>query len=176
MFKGTTICAVSRNGSVAIAGDGQVTMGHTVMKGNAVKVRRLYENKIISGFAGSTADAFTLFEKFEKRLEQYTGDLVRAAVELAREWRTDKALRNLEALLIVASKEKMLLLSGTGDVIESDNDILAIGSGGQYAKAAAISLMENTDLDAKTIAKKSLEIAAAICIYTNDNIVVEELN
>ncbi len=176
MFKGTTICAISRNGVTAIAGDGQVTLGDTIMKGNAVKLRRLYKNTIISGFAGSTADAFTLFEKFEKRLEEYAGDLVRSAVELAREWRTDRALRNLQALLIVASEDKMLLLSGNGDVIESDNNILAIGSGGQYAKASAIAMMQNTDLDAKTIAVKSLEIAASICIYTNTNITVEVLS
>ena len=176
MFKGTTICAISRNGVTAIAGDGQVTLGDTIMKGNAVKLRKLYKNTIISGFAGSTADAFTLFEKFEKRLEEYAGDLVRSAVELAREWRTDRALRNLQALLIVASEDKMLLLSGNGDVIESDNNILAIGSGGQYAKASAIAMMQNTDLDAKTIAVKSLEIAASICIYTNTNITVEVLS
>ena len=173
MFKGTTICAVSRNGITAIAGDGQVTLGETVMKPNAVKLRRLFGGKIVPGFAGSTADAFTLFEKFEKRLEEYSGDLTRAAVELAREWRTDKMLRNLQALIIVASKDRMLLLSGNGDVIESDNNILAIGSGGQYAKAAAIALTENTDLPADIIAKKSLEIASNICIYTNSNISLE---
>ena len=173
MFKGTTICAVSRNGITAIAGDGQVTLGETVMKPNAVKLRRLYGGKIISGFAGTTADAFTLFEKFENRLEEYSGDLTRAAVELAREWRTDKMLRNLQALIIVASKDRMLLLSGNGDVIESDNNILAIGSGGQYAKAAAIALTENTNLPADIIAKKSLEIASNICIYTNSNISLE---
>lgn len=173
MFKGTTICAVSRNGITAIAGDGQVTLGETIMKPNAVKLRRLYGGKIISGFAGTTADAFTLFEKFEKRLEEYSGDLTRAAVELAREWRTDKMLRNLQALIIVASKDRMLLLSGNGDVIESDNNILAIGSGGQYAKAAAVALTENTDLPADIIAKKSLEIASDICIYTNGNISLE---
>lgn len=173
MFKGTTICAVSRNGITAIAGDGQVTLGETVMKPNAVKLRRLYGGKIISGFAGTTADAFTLFEKFEKRLEEYSGDLTRAAVELAREWRTDKMLRNLQALIIVASKDRMLLLSGNGDVIESDNNILAIGSGGQYAKAAAVALTKNTDLPADIIAKKSLEIASDICIYTNGNISLE---
>lgn len=176
MFKGTTICAVRKNGKTAIAGDGQVTLGETVMKANAVKIRRLYSGKVISGFAGSTADAFTLFEKFEKRLEEYSGDLVRAAVELAREWRTDRALRNLQALLIVASKDKMLLLSGSGDVIESDNDILAIGSGGQFAKAAALALMQNTELEAEVISKKSLEIAAEICIYTNNHITVEVLS
>lgn len=173
MFKGTTICAVSRDGITAIAGDGQVTMGETVMKPNAIKLRRLYGGKVISGFAGSTADAFTLFEKFEKKLEEYSGDLTRAAVELAREWRTDKMLRNLQALLIVASKDRMLLLSGNGDVIESDNNILAIGSGGQYAKAAAMALTENTNLSAEVIAKKALEIASSICIYTNNNISME---
>lgn len=169
----TTICAVSRDGITAIAGDGQVTLGDTVMKPNACKLRRLYGGRVISGFAGSTADAFTLFEKFEKRLEEYSGDLVRAAVELAREWRTDKMLRNLQALLIVASKDKMLLLSGNGDVIEPDNNILAIGSGGQYAKASAIAMYQNTTLNAKEIAKKSLEIAGSICIYTNNNISLE---
>lgn len=173
MFKGTTICAVTRNGVTAIAGDGQVTMGETIMKPNAIKLRRLYGGRVISGFAGSTADAFTLFEKFEKRLEEYSGDLTRAAVELAREWRTDKMLRNLQALLIVASKDRMLLLSGNGDVIESDNNILAIGSGGQYAKAAAMALSENTDLSAEVIARKALEIASGICIYTNSNISME---
>ena len=173
MFKGTTICAVTRNGITAIAGDGQVTMGDTIMKPNACKLRRLYNSQVISGFAGSTADAFTLFEKFEKKLAEYSGDLVRSAVELAREWRTDKMLRNLQALLIVASKDKMLLISGNGDVIEPDNDVITIGSGGQYAKAGALALLENTDLDAKTIARKSLEIAAKICIYTNDHISLE---
>lgn len=173
MFKGTTICAVTRNGVTAIAGDGQVTMGETIMKPNAIKLRRLYGGRVISGFAGSTADAFTLFEKFEKRLEEYSGDLTRAAVELAREWRTNKMLRNLQALLIVASKDRMLLLSGNGDVIESDNNILAIGSGGQYAKAAAMALSENTDLSAEVIARKALEIASGICIYTNSNISME---
>ncbi|MBT8745441.1 ATP-dependent protease subunit HslV [Brachyspira hyodysenteriae] len=170
MFKGTTICAVCRDGVTAIAGDGQVTLGETVMKPNAVKLRKLYGGKVISGFAGSTADAFTLFEKFEKRLQEFSGDLTRAAVELAREWRTDKMLRNLQALIIVASKEK---ISGNGDVIESENNILAIGSGGQYAKAAAMALSENTDLSAKEIARKSLEIASKICIYTNSNISLE---
>ena len=170
MFKGTTICAVCRDGVTAIAGDGQVTLGETVMKPNAVKLRKLYGGKVISGFAGSTADAFTLFEK---RLQEFSGDLTRAAVELAREWRTDKMLRNLQALIIVASKEKMLLLSGNGDVIESENNILAIGSGGQYAKAAAMALSENTDLSAQEIARKSLEIASKICIYTNSNISLE---
>lgn len=173
MFKGTTVCAVSRGGVTAIAGDGQVTMGDTVMKHNACKLRRLYNGKVISGFAGSTADAFTLFEKFEKRLGEYSGDLVRSAVELAREWRTDKMLRNLQALLIVASKDKMLLISGNGDVIESDNDVITIGSGGQYAKASALALLENTDLSAETVARKSLEIAAKICIYTNNHISLE---
>ncbi len=173
MFKGTTICAVYKDGITAIAGDGQVTLGDTVMKANACKLRKLYNGNVISGFAGSTADAFTLFEKFEKKLGEYSGDLVRGAVELAREWRTDKMLKNLQALLIVASKDRMLLISGTGDVIESDNNILAIGSGGQYAKAAAIALSENTDLTAKEIAMKALEIAATICIYTNNNISLE---
>lgn len=173
MFKSTTICCVKRGNITAIAGDGQVSMGDTVMKPNANKLRRLYGGKIISGFAGSTADAFTLFEKFESRLEQYSGDIVRSAVDLAREWRTDKMLRNLQALLIVASSEKMLLISGNGDVIEPDNNILCIGSGGQYAKASAVALYNNTELNAEEIARKSLEIAADICIYTNKNISVE---
>ena len=173
-FKATTIIAVKKDGKTAIAGDGQVTFGQAaIMKANARKVRRLYNGKVLAGFAGSVADAFTLFEKFEKRLEEYSGDLTRAAVELAREWRTDKMLRNLQALIIVASKDRMLLISGNGDVIESDNNILAIGSGGQYAKAAAIALTENTDLPADIIAKKSLEIASNICIYTNSNISLE---
>lgn len=173
MFKSTTICCVKRDNITAIAGDGQVSMGDTVMKPNANKLRRLYSGKIISGFAGSTADAFTLFEKFENRLEQYSGDIVRSAVDLAREWRTDKMLRNLQALLIVASSEKMLLISGNGDVIEPDNNILCIGSGGQYAKSAAVALYNNTELNAEEIARKSLEIASDICIYTNKNISLE---
>lgn len=175
MFRGTTICAVKRGDSVAVAGDGQVSMGDTVVKGNAVKVRKFYKQSVISGFAGATADAFTLFEKFEGKLEEYSGDLVRAAVELAREWRTDRVLRRLEALLLVANKEKLLLISGTGDVVEPENEVLAIGSGGNYAKAAALALVKNTELNASDIAKNALEIAADICVYTNSHITVEVL-
>lgn len=175
MFKATTICAVKKDNIVAIAGDGQVTMGTTVMKGNAMKIRRMYKDTVLAGFAGASADAFTLFEKFESKLDEFSGDLVRGAVELAREWRTDRMLRRLEALLLVANKSKMLLISGTGDVIEPDNDVLAIGSGGMYAKAAAVALAENTSLSADVIARKALEIAADICIYTNKNISVEVL-
>ena len=175
-IKATTIVAVKYNIKVALAGDGQVTMGDTVMKSSARKVRRLYNEEVIAGFAGTSADAFTLFEKFEGKLEEYHGNLERAAVELAKEWRTDKMLRKLEALLLVADKNKILLISGTGDVIEPDDEIMAIGSGGAYAKAAARALLENNnDLSARDIAEKSLNIAADICIYTNNNIVVEDL-
>ncbi len=175
-IKATTIVAVKYNNHVALAGDGQVTMGDTVMKGSARKVRRLYNDQVLAGFAGTSADAFTLFEKFEGKLEEYHGNLERAAVELAKEWRTDKMLRKLEALLIVADKNKLLLISGTGDVIEPDDEVLTIGSGGPYAKAAARALLDNNqDLSAKEIAQKALKIAADICIYTNDNISIEEL-
>lgn len=174
-FRGTTILSVRRNGRVVIGGDGQVTMGDTVMKGNARKVRRLYADKVIAGFAGGTADAFTLFERFEGKLEKYSGNLTRAAVELAKDWRTDKMLRHLEALLIVADKETFLVISGNGDVIEPEDDIMSIGSGGPYAKAAARGLLENTDLDARSIVEKSLQIAASICIYTNTSLTIEEL-
>lgn len=175
-IKATTIVAVKYNSEVALAGDGQVTMGDTVMKSSARKVRRLYDEEVLAGFAGTSADAFTLFEKFEGKLEEYHGNLERAAVELAKEWRTDKMLRKLEALLLVADKNKILLISGTGDVIEPDDEIMAIGSGGAYAKAAARALLENNqDLSAKDIAEKSLNIAADICIYTNNSIVVEDL-
>jgi ATP-dependent HslUV protease subunit HslV len=175
-IKATTIVAVKYNNHVALAGDGQVTMGDTVMKGSARKVRRLYNDQVLAGFAGTSADAFTLFEKFEGKLEEYHGNLERAAVELAKEWRTDKMLRKLEALLIVADKNKLLLISGTGDVIEPDDEVLTIGSGGPYAKAAARALLDsNQDLSAKEIAQKALKIAADICIYTNDNISIEEL-
>src|SRR6056297_443524 len=175
-IKATTIVAVKYNDQVALAGDGQVTMGDTVMKATARKVRRLYNDEILAGFAGTSADAFTLFEKFEGKLEEYHGNLQRAAVELAKEWRTDKMLRKLEALLLVADKEKLLLISGTGDVIEPDDEILAIGSGGAYAKAAARALIDsNQDLSAEEIAKRALKIAADICIYTNDNIITEGL-
>ena len=175
-FRGTTIVAVRRNGRVVIGGDGQVSMGNTVMKGNARKVRRLYKDQVIAGFAGGTADAFTLFERFEGQLEKHSGHLSRAAVELAKEWRTDRALRRLEALLIVADRSHTLLLSGTGDVIEPEYDLAAIGSGGPFAQAAARALLEHTELDARAIVEKSLNIAADICIYTNQNLTLEELN
>ncbi len=158
-----------------MAGDGQVTMGETVMKGNARKVRRMYDGKILTGFAGATADAFNLFDKFETKIQEFSGDLTRAAVELAKQWRTDKALRNLEALLLVADAQKTFLISGNGDVVEPENDVLAIGSGGNYAYAAALAYLESSDLSAKEIAEKSLKIAGSICIYTNGNIIVEEL-
>jgi len=174
-IRSTTVIAVRRNGHVAMAGDGQVTMGETVMKPNARKVRKVYEGRILTGFAGATADAFTLLEKFEVRIKEYAGDITRASVELAKDWRTDKALRNLQALLLVADKEKTLLISGTGDVIEPADDVLAIGSGGNYAYSAALAYLDATDLTALEIARKSLEIAGKICIYTNDHILVEEL-
>ncbi|WP_353885605.1 ATP-dependent protease subunit HslV [uncultured Veillonella sp.] len=175
-FHATTICAVKRDGKTAIAGDGQVTMGNSVvMKNTAQKVRRLYNGKVISGFAGSVADAFTLFEKFEGKLNQYNGQLVRSAVELAKEWRSDKVLKNLEALLLVTDGTSILLISGNGEVIEPDDGILAIGSGGNYALAAARALVANTTLSAKEIAERSLHIAADICVYTNHNVIVEEL-
>ena len=176
MFHGTTILCVRRNGKVAIASDGQVTMGNTVLKHNAKKTRKMYNDKILAGFAGATADAFTLFEKFESKLESYRGNIIRAAVELAKDWRTDKILRRLEALLIVADNEHTLILSGTGDVIEPENGVASIGSGGPYAQAAAMALCENTDLSAIEIVKKAMDIAADICIYTNKNITLEELN
>ena len=174
-IRSTTVIAVRKDGRVAMAGDGQVTMGNTVMKGNARKVRRLYDGNVLTGFAGATADAFNLFDKFEGKIKEYAGDLTRAAVELAKQWRTDKALRQLEALLLVADKDKILLISGTGDVIEPENDVLAIGSGGNYAYAAALAYLESSDLSAREIAQRSLKIAGDICIYTNNNIVVEEL-
>ena len=174
-FRSTTIIAVRKDGNVAMAGDGQVTLGETVMKPNAKKVRRIYDGKILTGFAGATADAFTLLERFETRVKEYSGDLVRSAVELAKDWRTDKALRNLQALLLVADSEKTLLISGTGDVIEPAEDVLAIGSGGNYAYAAALAYLENGSLTAREIAEKSLHIAGRICIYTNESITVEEL-
>ncbi len=173
-FRGTTIVSVRRNGIVAIGGDGQVSMGNTIMKGNARKVRRLANGRVIAGFAGGTADAFTLFELFEGKLEQY-GNLTRAAIELAKDWRTDRRLRRLEALLVVADKEASLVVSGNGDVIEPEDDLMAIGSGGPFAQSAARALLENTDLDAETVVRKALEIAASICVYTNDNIVLETL-
>ncbi len=174
-FRSTTVIAVRKNGKIAMAGDGQVTLGETVMKPNARKVRRIYDGKILAGFAGATADAFTLLERFENRIKEYSGDLVRSAVELAKDWRTDKALRNLQALLLVADSEKTLLISGTGDVIEPADDVLAIGSGGNYAYAAALAYMEQNSLSAREIAEKSLSIAGRICIYTNESITVEEL-
>jgi ATP-dependent HslUV protease, peptidase subunit HslV len=174
-IRSTTVIAVKRNGKVAMAGDGQVTMGNTVMKGNARKVRRIYDDKVLTGFAGATADAFTLFDKFETKLKEFNGDITRSAVELAKQWRTDRSLSKLEALLLVANAEKILLISGSGDVIEPETDILAIGSGGNYAYAAALAYMECSDMSAREIAEKSLAIAANICIYTNHNVTVEEL-
>jgi len=171
---GTTILSVRRAGVVAMGGDGQVTMGSTVMKGNARKVRRLHDGRVLAGFAGGTADAFTLFERFEGKLEKY-GNLTRAAIELAKDWRTDRALRRLEALLCVADTHASFIISGNGDVIEPENDIIAIGSGGPYADAAARALLSNTDLDARTIVERSLGIAADICIYTNRNLVIDSL-
>lgn len=173
-FRGTTILAVRRNGAVAVGGDGQVTLGNTIMKGNARKVRRLFHDRVIAGFAGGTADAFTLFERFEGKLQQY-GNLTRAAIELAKDWRTDRSLRRLEALLCVADARNSYIVSGTGDVIEPEDDIMAIGSGGAYALAAARALVQNTELDARTIVEKSLNIAADICVFTNRHITVEEL-
>ena len=174
-WRSTTVIAVRRDGMVAVAGDGQVTLGDTVMKSGARKVRRLYNDRIIAGFAGSTADAFALFSRFESKLEQYHGQLQRAAVEMSKEWRTDKYLRNLEALLIVADDKTSLVLSGNGDVIEPDDGIVAIGSGGPYALAAARALIRHTDLAARQVAEEALSIAGEICIYTNQNVVVEEL-
>ncbi len=176
MFQGTTILCVRKNNHVVIAGDGQVTMGNTVLKSNAKKIRKMYNNKVLAGFAGATADAFTLFEKFEGKLESYRGNIRRAAVELAKDWRTDRILRRLEALLIVANEEDTFIISGTGDVIEPEAGIAAIGSGGPYAQASSMALLENTDLSAKEIAEKSLNISSRICIYTNEHIVLEELH
>ncbi|MCQ4087180.1 ATP-dependent protease subunit HslV [Saccharibacillus sp. JS10] len=175
-FHATTICAVRKDGKAAIAGDGQVTMGQNViMKQHAKKVRRLYRGQILAGFAGSVGDAITLFEKFEAKLEEHQGNLQRAAVELVKEWRTDQMLRKLEALMIVMDKDGMLLISGNGEIIEPDDDIIAIGSGGNFALSAARALKRHADMDAKEIAQASLKIAAEICVYTNDNIIVEEL-
>jgi len=175
-IKSTTIIAVRKDGKVAMAGDGQVTMGNTVMKNNARKVRRLNDGKVLCGFAGATADAFTLFDRFEGKLKEYSGDLLRAAVELAKDWRMDRNLRRLEALLLVADASKTLLISGTGDVIEPAENALAIGSGGNYAFAAALAFLEGSDFSAAEIAEKSLKIAGNICIYTNIQITLEELN
>ena len=174
-IRGTTILSVRRGGKVAIGGDGQVSMGHTVMKGNARKVRRLYRDQVVAGFAGATADAFTLFERFEAKLEKHHGHLTRSAVELAKDWRTDRALRRLEALLCVADATTSLIISGTGDVIEPEENLMAIGSGGPYAQAAARALLHNTELSAREIVEKALSIAADICVYTNHNLVIEEL-
>lgn len=175
-YRGTTILSVRRNGKVVIGGDGQVSMGNTVMKGNARKVRRLYNDQVLAGFAGGTADAFTLFERFEAKLEAYNGQLVRAAVELAKDWRTDRALRRLEALLAVANEEASLVITGNGDVIQPEQDIIAIGSGGPFAQSAATALFENTDMEAIDIVKKGLSIAGDICVYTNHNQTIEMLD
>ncbi len=172
----TTIVSVRRGDEVVLGGDGQVSLGNTVMKGNAVKVRRLYRGKVIAGFAGGTADAFTLFEKFEAKLELHQGHLTKAAVELAKDWRTDKMLRKLEALLAVADETASLIISGNGDVIQPEHDLIAIGSGGPFAQAAATALIENTELSAKEIVEKSLNIAGNICVYTNTNLTIEELS
>ncbi len=175
-FRGTTILSVRRGGKVVIGGDGQVSLGQTVMKGNARKVRRLFKGQVIAGFAGATADAFTLFERFEGKLEKHQGHLTRSAVELAKDWRTDRMLRRLEALLCIADAQTSLIISGTGDVVEPENNLMAIGSGGSFAQAAARALLENTELSAREIVEKGLNIAADICIYTNHNLVLEELN
>jgi ATP-dependent HslUV protease subunit HslV len=174
-FRGTTILCAKREGEMVIGGDGQVTLGHVVMKGNARKVRRLYNGKVLAGFAGATADAFTLFERFEARLQTHNGQLMRAAVEMAKDWRTDRALRKLEAMMLVADQDNMLLISGTGDVIEPQDDFIAIGSGGNYAYSAAAALMANTDLSARDVVEKSLTIAGDLCIYTNHNLTIESL-
>jgi ATP-dependent HslUV protease, peptidase subunit HslV len=174
-YRGTTIVSIRRGNEVVIGGDGQVSLGNTIMKGNARKVRRLYQNKVIAGFAGGTADAFTLFERFEQKLEMHQGKLMRAAVELAKDWRTDRALRKLEALLAVADDQHSLIITGNGDVIEPEEGLIAIGSGGPFAQSAAKALLHNTDLDAKSIVEKSLTIAGDICIYTNYNHTIETL-
>ncbi len=176
LLKGTTILCVRHRGRVVLAGDGQVTFENTVMKQSARKVRKMFHDRVLAGFAGATADAFTLFAKFEQKLEQYQGNLMRAAVELVKEWRTDRILRRLEALLIVADKDNTLIISGTGDVIEPDEGVAAIGSGGPFALAAAGALIRFSDLDARTLAQEAMKIAAGICIYTNDKIVLEELD
>jgi ATP-dependent HslUV protease subunit HslV len=173
--RSTTILCVRRNGKVVMAGDGQVTLGQEVLKSSARKLRRLYNDKVLAGFAGSTADAFALFSRFESKLEQHNGNLPRSVVELAKEWRTDRVLRHLEALLLVADPQSTFLVSGNGDVIEPDNEVASIGSGGPFAKAAATALMENTKLGAKEIAEKAMKIAAEICIYTNQSVTFEEL-
>jgi ATP-dependent HslUV protease subunit HslV len=174
-IRGTTILSVRRNGKVVVGGDGQVSMGNTVMKGNERKVRRLYKGQVLAGFAGATADAFTLFERFEGKLEKHSGHLTRAAVELAKDWRTDRMLRRLEALLVVADKEASLILTGTGDVVEPEDSLMAIGSGGAFAQAAARAMLDTTDLPAREIVERGLGIAADICVYTNRNLVIESL-
>ncbi|HHJ16983.1 MAG TPA: ATP-dependent protease subunit HslV [Gammaproteobacteria bacterium] len=174
-YRGTTILSVRRNGHVVVGGDGQVSMGNTVMKGNARKVRTLYHGKVLAGFAGGTADAFTLFERFEAKLEKHQGHLVRSAVELAKDWRTDRMLRRLEALLVVADRESSLIITGNGDVIEPEDCLMAIGSGGPFAQAAARAMLDTTEMDARGIVEKGLQIAASICVYTNNNLTLEEL-
>ena len=171
----TTIVSVRRNNKVVIAGDGQVSLGNTIMKGNARKVRRLYNGKVLAGFAGGTADAFTLFERFESKLQMHQGHLTKAAVELAKDWRSDRALRKLEALLVVADETASLIITGNGDVVQPEHDLIAIGSGGNFAQAAAIALLENTDLDAREIAEKALTIAGDICVFTNHHHTIDEL-
>ena len=175
-YRGTTILSVRRNGKVVIGGDGQVSLGNTIMKGNARKVRRLYKNQVIAGFAGGTADAFTLFERFEAKLEQHQGNLTKAAVELAKDWRTDRILRKLEALLAVADAEASLIITGNGDVIQPEDDLIAIGSGGPFAQSAARALLDNTELGARDIVEQGLKIAGDICFYTNHNRTIEELD
>jgi ATP-dependent HslUV protease subunit HslV len=175
-FHGTTILTVRRGGTVVVGGDGQVTLGDTIMKGNATKVRKIYHDQVIAGFAGATADAFTLLERFESVLEKHGGQLKRAAVELAKDWRTDRMLRRLEAMMIVADKESSLLISGTGDVIDAKDDLIAIGSGGPYAQSAARALFDNAELSARDVVEKSLKIAADICIYTNNALTIEEIS
>jgi ATP-dependent HslUV protease, peptidase subunit HslV len=176
VFHGTTILSVRRGGQVVVGGDGQVSLGQTVMKSNARKVRKLYKDRVLAGFAGATADAFTLFERFEGKLEKHQGHLTRSAVELAKDWRTDRMLRRLEALLCIADSKTSLIISGTGDVIEPEYDLMAIGSGGSFAQAAARALLESTELSAREIVERSLHIAADICVYTNHNLVLEELD
>ena len=175
-YRGTTILSVRRNGKVVIGGDGQVSLGNTIMKGNARKVRRLYKDQVIAGFAGGTADAFTLFERFEAKLEQHQGNLTKAAVELAKDWRTDRILRKLEALLAVADAEASLIITCNGDVIQPEDDLIAIGSGGPFAQSAARALLDNTEMDARDIVEQGLKIAGDICIYTNHNRTIEELD
>ncbi len=175
-YRGTTILSVRRGSSVVIGGDGQVSLGNTIMKGNARKVRRLHNDEVIAGFAGGTADAFTLFERFEQKLEQHNGNLTRAAVELAKDWRTDRMLRRLEALLAVADKESSLIITGNGDVIQPEDDLIAIGSGGPFAQSAARALLNKTELSAREIVESGLKIAGDVCVYTNHNTTIEELN